>query len=161
MERKNARIDQLQSFLIDGSPRNEENRAAFENVDWKLYENNNLIELVDKSLDPEEYNPEEIKRIMEIALLCTQSAVPSRPTMSEVVVTREAERVTGSLTSNEDHRIALTGSWEWYDRMCVGLDIDHPTLADPEVAKAGTKRKLGTRPPRCTLRAHDHLHAGA
>ncbi|KAL5225043.1 hypothetical protein ABZP36_011682 [Zizania latifolia] len=53
---------------------------------WKLYENNNLIELVDKSLDPEEYNPEDVKRIMEIALLCTQSAVASRPTMSEVVV---------------------------------------------------------------------------
>uniref|UniRef100_J3N3H9 Protein kinase domain-containing protein n=1 Tax=Oryza brachyantha TaxID=4533 RepID=J3N3H9_ORYBR len=27
---------------------------------WKLYENNNLIELVDKSLDPEEYNPEQV-----------------------------------------------------------------------------------------------------
>uniref|UniRef100_J3N896 Protein kinase domain-containing protein n=2 Tax=Oryza brachyantha TaxID=4533 RepID=J3N896_ORYBR len=53
---------------------------------WKLYENNNLIELVDRSLDAEEYNPEEIKRIMEISLLCTQSAVASRPTMSEVVV---------------------------------------------------------------------------
>uniref|UniRef100_A0A0D3HEU9 Protein kinase domain-containing protein n=3 Tax=Oryza TaxID=4527 RepID=A0A0D3HEU9_9ORYZ len=53
---------------------------------WKLYENNNLIELVDKSLDPKEYNPEEVKIIIQIALLCTQSAVASRPTMSEVVV---------------------------------------------------------------------------
>ncbi|EEC68880.1 hypothetical protein OsI_37506 [Oryza sativa Indica Group] len=53
---------------------------------WKLYENNNLIELVDKSLDPKEYNPEEVKKIIQIALLCTQSAVASRPTMSEVVV---------------------------------------------------------------------------
>lgn len=53
---------------------------------WKLYENENLISLVDGSLDPEEYKPEEIKRIIEIALLCTQSAVASRPTMSEVVV---------------------------------------------------------------------------
>nr|ABA93633.2 Protein kinase domain containing protein, expressed [Oryza sativa Japonica Group] len=53
---------------------------------WKLYEDNNLIELVDRSLDPEEYNHEEVKRTMEIALLCTQSAVTSRPMMSEVVV---------------------------------------------------------------------------
>jgi hypothetical protein len=53
---------------------------------WKLYENENLISLVDESLDPEEYKPEEVKRIIEIALLCTQSAVASRPTMSEIVV---------------------------------------------------------------------------
>ncbi|XP_047061985.1 cysteine-rich receptor-like protein kinase 44 isoform X2 [Lolium rigidum] len=53
---------------------------------WKLYENENLISLVDESLDPEEYKPEEVKRIIEIALLCTQSTVASRPTMSEIVV---------------------------------------------------------------------------
>ncbi|KAF6989073.1 hypothetical protein CFC21_006462 [Triticum aestivum] len=53
---------------------------------WKLYENENLISLVDESLDREEYKPEEVKKIIEIALLCTQSVVASRPTMSEVVV---------------------------------------------------------------------------
>nr|CAB3499347.1 unnamed protein product [Digitaria exilis] len=53
---------------------------------WKLYESDNLIALVDDTLDPEEYKPEEVKRIMEIALVCTQSAVAARPMMSEVVV---------------------------------------------------------------------------
>jgi serine/threonine protein kinase len=53
---------------------------------WKLYESDNLMGLVDQSLDPEEYKPEVVKRIMEIALLCTQSAVAARPMMSEVVV---------------------------------------------------------------------------
>ncbi|XP_006847936.2 cysteine-rich receptor-like protein kinase 2 isoform X2 [Amborella trichopoda] len=53
---------------------------------WKLYESNMLMELVDDSLDPSEYNPEDIKRVIEIALTCTQSLVASRPTMSEVVV---------------------------------------------------------------------------
>uniref|UniRef100_A0A452YGP9 Protein kinase domain-containing protein n=1 Tax=Aegilops tauschii subsp. strangulata TaxID=200361 RepID=A0A452YGP9_AEGTS len=53
---------------------------------WKLYENENLISLVDELLNREEYKPEEVKKIIEIALLCTQSAVASRPTMSEVVV---------------------------------------------------------------------------
>ncbi|TVU30327.1 hypothetical protein EJB05_21941, partial [Eragrostis curvula] len=53
---------------------------------WKLYESDNLMGLVDQSLDPEEYKPEEVKRIIEIALLCTQSAVAARPMMSEVVV---------------------------------------------------------------------------
>ncbi|RRT62928.1 hypothetical protein BHE74_00034673, partial [Ensete ventricosum] len=53
---------------------------------WKLYESGDLIDLVDKSLDPTEFSPEEMKRIVKIALLCTQSTVSARPTMSEVVV---------------------------------------------------------------------------
>jgi len=53
---------------------------------WKLYESDNILALLDESLDPEEYKPDEVKRIMEIALLCTQSAVAARPMMSEVVV---------------------------------------------------------------------------
>ncbi|XP_010940309.1 cysteine-rich receptor-like protein kinase 2 [Elaeis guineensis] len=53
---------------------------------WKLYETETLLELVDASLDPNEYRPEEVKRVIEIALMCTQSTVAARPTMSEVVV---------------------------------------------------------------------------
>ena len=53
---------------------------------WKLYESDNILALLDESLDPEEYKPEEVKRIMEIALLCTQSTVAARPMMSEVIV---------------------------------------------------------------------------
>ncbi|CAL9044463.1 unnamed protein product [Musa banksii] len=53
---------------------------------WKLYESGDSIDLVDRSLDPTEYSPEEMKRIVKIALLCTQSTVSARPTMSEVVV---------------------------------------------------------------------------
>lgn len=53
---------------------------------WKLYENGDLLRLVDESLDSDVYNPEEVKRVIEIALLCTQSTVAARPTMSEVVV---------------------------------------------------------------------------
>lgn len=44
------------------------------------------MRLVDESLDHDEYNPAEVKRVIEIALLCTQSTVAARPTMSEVVV---------------------------------------------------------------------------
>nr|XP_010907638.1 cysteine-rich receptor-like protein kinase 2 [Elaeis guineensis] len=53
---------------------------------WKLYENGKLINLVDETLDPNGYKPEEVKRVIEIALLCTQSTVAARPTMSEVVI---------------------------------------------------------------------------
>lgn len=44
------------------------------------------LDLVDDTLSPSEYEPEEMKRVIEIALLCTQSTVAARPTMSEVVV---------------------------------------------------------------------------
>ncbi|KAJ6315370.1 hypothetical protein OIU78_018792 [Salix suchowensis] len=43
------------------------------------------LELVDGSLNPDEYETETMKKIIEIALMCTQSAVSLRPTMSEVV----------------------------------------------------------------------------
>ncbi|KAF5177607.1 Cysteine-rich receptor-like protein kinase [Thalictrum thalictroides] len=51
---------------------------------WRLHEEDKLIDLVDRSLDVNEYNTEEMKKIIGMALLCTQSSV-SRPSMSEVV----------------------------------------------------------------------------
>ncbi|KAL5743615.1 hypothetical protein ACOSQ2_026731 [Xanthoceras sorbifolium] len=53
---------------------------------WKLYENDMHKELVDETIDPSEYKEEEVKKVIEIALMCTQSTAASRPTMSEVVV---------------------------------------------------------------------------
>ncbi|KAE8022180.1 hypothetical protein FH972_008004 [Carpinus fangiana] len=53
---------------------------------WKLYENDKHQELVDETLDPNEYTTEEVKGIIEIALLCLQSSPAVRPSMSEVVV---------------------------------------------------------------------------
>ncbi|MED6113950.1 hypothetical protein PIB30_075590 [Stylosanthes scabra] len=53
---------------------------------WKLYEKDMHLLLVDPTLDPEEYNSEEVRRIIEIALLCTQGSASTRPTMSEVML---------------------------------------------------------------------------
>ncbi|WCJ25095.1 Cysteine-rich receptor-like protein kinase 2 [Euphorbia peplus] len=53
---------------------------------WKMHENGTHLELVDESIHRDEYEAEEMKRIIEIALLCTQSSPSLRPTMSEVVV---------------------------------------------------------------------------
>nr|KYP76040.1 Cysteine-rich receptor-like protein kinase 3 [Cajanus cajan] len=52
---------------------------------WKLHERGLHLELVDKAIDPNEYDVEEVKKIIEIALLCTQASAATRPTMSEVV----------------------------------------------------------------------------
>ncbi|KAL7612353.1 hypothetical protein Lser_V15G05893 [Lactuca serriola] len=53
---------------------------------WELYESGLHIELVDKALDPNEYEEEDMMNIIEIALLCTQSPANLRPIMSEVVL---------------------------------------------------------------------------
>ncbi|XP_048422452.1 cold-responsive protein kinase 1 isoform X3 [Pyrus x bretschneideri] len=53
---------------------------------WKLYENGSHVELVDATLDPNDYKTEDVKKIIEIALMCTQSSPALRPTMSEIVV---------------------------------------------------------------------------
>lgn len=42
--------------------------------------------LIDQTLDPSECEVESVKKVIEIALKCTQSPVSIRPTMSEVVV---------------------------------------------------------------------------
>ncbi|XWS19236.1 hypothetical protein CRYUN_Cryun32bG0113500 [Craigia yunnanensis] len=52
---------------------------------WGLYQDNMAMEMVDRGLDPDEYNVEDMKRIIEIAFLCTQSSAALRPTTSEVV----------------------------------------------------------------------------
>lgn len=43
------------------------------------------MELVDESFGPNDLEPNEVKKVIEIGLMCTQS-VRSRPTMSNVVV---------------------------------------------------------------------------
>ncbi|KAK1401905.1 Cysteine-rich RLK (RECEPTOR-like protein kinase) 42 [Heracleum sosnowskyi] len=53
---------------------------------WKLYESEMHSDLIDETLDPEEYNIDNVKKIIEIALMCTQSPTSVRPAMSEVVV---------------------------------------------------------------------------
>ncbi|KAI9100118.1 hypothetical protein K1719_024336 [Acacia pycnantha] len=53
---------------------------------WKLYERAIHVELVDETLNPNHYDAEEVKKIIEIGLLCTQAYTELRPTMSEVVV---------------------------------------------------------------------------
>ncbi|KAI9100208.1 hypothetical protein K1719_024426 [Acacia pycnantha] len=52
---------------------------------WNLYEKGRHLELVDKTLDPKGYDAEEVRKTIEIGLLCTQASAHTRPMMSEVV----------------------------------------------------------------------------
>ncbi|KAK2972016.1 hypothetical protein RJ640_005036 [Escallonia rubra] len=50
---------------------------------WNLHENNHEIELVDATLS--EFSEHEVKRVIGVALLCTQTSPALRPSMSRVV----------------------------------------------------------------------------
>ncbi|KAK1367269.1 putative LRR receptor-like serine/threonine-protein kinase [Heracleum sosnowskyi] len=50
---------------------------------WQLHEDNHRIDLVDPSLSA--FNGDEVKRLIDVALLCTQTSPNLRPPMSRVV----------------------------------------------------------------------------
>ncbi|KAI3794381.1 hypothetical protein L1987_37012 [Smallanthus sonchifolius] len=52
---------------------------------WNLYENGMHVNLIDITLDPSEYVQEDVKKIIELSLKCTQSPASIRPSMSEAV----------------------------------------------------------------------------
>lgn len=51
---------------------------------WTLYETNSLLELADESLEVSDSEVEDVKRVVQVGLMCTQSS-QLRPAMSEVV----------------------------------------------------------------------------
>ncbi|KAJ0042008.1 hypothetical protein Pint_17747 [Pistacia integerrima] len=50
---------------------------------WHLYQTNRLLELVDSKLS--KFNKEEVKRLIGVVLLCTQSLPSSTPSMSRLI----------------------------------------------------------------------------
>lgn len=65
---------------------------------WGLYENDKLMDLVDKSMLRDEVEEDEVKKVAEIGLMCTQSA-SKRPSMSDIVAL---------LLSRDNPKIVLT-----------------------------------------------------
>jgi hypothetical protein len=89
---------------------------------WKLHERGMHLELVDKVLDPNDCDGEEVKKMIEIALMCTQASAGMRPTMSEVVALLQTKSlvehlqptmpvfVETNLRSREGHSTSTGGS---------------------------------------------------
>ncbi|KAK9062117.1 hypothetical protein SSX86_019302 [Deinandra increscens subsp. villosa] len=81
---------------------------------WQLYEKGIHIKLIDEAIDANEYQEDNVKKIIEIALMCTQ-LVSLRPTMSEIYLMLSSEprleqREMSRPTYNEDRRIHIIGS---------------------------------------------------
>ncbi|KAJ4980264.1 hypothetical protein NE237_031101 [Protea cynaroides] len=64
---------------------------------WNLHESNHELELVDPSLS--EYNDMEAKRLIGVALLCTQATPSLRPAMSRVVAMLSGDIEVSTVTS--------------------------------------------------------------
>ncbi|KAI3794369.1 hypothetical protein L1987_36999 [Smallanthus sonchifolius] len=81
---------------------------------WKLYEKKVHIKFIDETLDLNQYEQEHAVKIIEIALLCTQSPVSKRPTMSDVVLMLQDGQSLGernltrpTFVHNQDRRIHI------------------------------------------------------
>ncbi|KAL8102257.1 hypothetical protein AgCh_026946 [Apium graveolens] len=61
------------------------NGSLLEHV-WQLYEDDRHLDLVDRKLDPNEYDSDYVRKIIYLTLMCTQLPASRRPAMSEVVV---------------------------------------------------------------------------
>ncbi|KAK1588936.1 hypothetical protein Q3G72_028782 [Acer saccharum] len=100
---------------------------------WHLHENNQEAELVDSRLP--EFNEEEVKRLIAVALLCTQTLPSLRPPMSRVVAMlcgdMEVSTVTtkpGYLTDWKYDDTSTTGSFvSSTDKATIGIDTSSYT----------------------------------
>ncbi|KAL3355132.1 hypothetical protein AABB24_019296 [Solanum stoloniferum] len=74
---------------------------------WKFHEAGMHVKLVDETLDFSEYNEQEVKKIIEIALMCTQSPPSLRPSMSEIVVMLLSDRSTDRRTPSRPNFVSM------------------------------------------------------
>ncbi|MCD7453695.1 hypothetical protein HAX54_021886 [Datura stramonium] len=94
---------------------------------WKLHETGTPQKLVDETLDPNEYNEQEVKKIIEIALICTQSPANLRPSMSEVVVMLLSDRSTDTRTPSRPTIISMDKSTPVDTSMTTGSSASNAT----------------------------------
>lgn len=88
---------------------------------WNLHENNKEIELVDPTLH--EYDADEVRRIIDVALLCTQASPGLRPMMSRVVAMLAGDIEVASVTTRPGY---LT-DWTFTDATTFITNTDSST----------------------------------
>nr|POE95011.1 putative lrr receptor-like serine/threonine-protein kinase [Quercus suber] len=84
---------------------------------WQLHENNREVDLVDAKLS--EFNEEEVKRVMGVSFLCTQTSPTLRPSMSRVVTMLLGDIEVSTVTSKPGY---LT-DWKFDDTTSLRNDV--------------------------------------
>ncbi|XP_042042742.1 cysteine-rich receptor-like protein kinase 2 [Salvia splendens] len=80
---------------------------------WRLYEGGMHEKLADETLEADDYKIEELRKMVEIGLMCTQSPASSRPSMSEIVAMLLSD---GSL----EGKVPSRASWSYGNWVGVG-----------------------------------------
>ncbi|XP_023767378.2 cold-responsive protein kinase 1 [Lactuca sativa] len=94
---------------------------------WNLYENGILENLCDLKLDLTEYL-QDVKKIIELSLMCTQSPASTRPSMSEVVL------VLSDVRSPEQ----ISPMTSTYKEPHVSISLDASTYTTPSTTSNAT-----------------------
>ncbi|KAK0596069.1 hypothetical protein LWI29_012545 [Acer saccharum] len=104
---------------------------------WHLHENDREAELVDSRLP--EFNEEEVKRIIGVALLCTQTLPSLRPPMSRVVAMLSGDMEVSTLTTKPVYLTdwkyddtTTTSSFTSSDKATKGAETQHSVETDTE-----------------------------
>uniref|UniRef100_A0A7N2LK78 non-specific serine/threonine protein kinase n=1 Tax=Quercus lobata TaxID=97700 RepID=A0A7N2LK78_QUELO len=84
---------------------------------WQLHENNCEVDLVDAKLS--EFNEEEVKRVMGVSFLCTQTSPTLRPSMSRVVAMLLGDIEVSTVTSKPGY---LT-DWKFNETTSLRNDV--------------------------------------
>ncbi|KAJ8751964.1 hypothetical protein K2173_000710 [Erythroxylum novogranatense] len=112
--------------IISGRPNSdsslEEDKMYLLEWAWHLHENNREVELVDSILT--EFEEEELKRAVGVALLCTQTSPLLRPSMSRIIAMLSGDIEVSSVTTRPGY---LT-DWKFGDK--TSFMSDNATIGD-------------------------------
>ncbi|KAF7141319.1 hypothetical protein RHSIM_Rhsim06G0236900 [Rhododendron simsii] len=101
----------------------EEEKTCLLEWAWHLYESNHAVELADANLS--EFNEEEVKQVIGVALLCTQTSPQLRPSMSRAVA-----MLSGDIEVSSDiSRPGYLTDWK-LDEVTGFITTDTPTSKD-------------------------------
>ncbi|KAM6594881.1 hypothetical protein CsatA_002584 [Cannabis sativa] len=131
--------------LVSGRPNSDstldEERMYLLEWAWNLHEQGRELELVDSELS--EFDEEEVKRIIGVAFLCTQTSPTMRPSMSRVVAMISGD----SDVSSEISRPGYLADWKFNDVSTLMSQITQGTDSSFYDSSASTSMVADAMPP--------------
>ncbi|KAI3456690.1 hypothetical protein Pfo_013353 [Paulownia fortunei] len=113
------------------------------------------MELVDTNLS--EFNEDNARRLIGVALLCSQTSPVARPSMSRVVAMLSGDAEFPTITSKPGY---LT-EWNFSDTSTFVVDSDNPTSRANATSYDVSLSTTKTTPPYCSpVHASEPMHHG-